>query len=731
MAMTEVRSLPQVLYFHPLRVLQEMLPQLPDDLIPEALQIARNIYHTDNRAEALISMLPRLPRESRDSIFRLALEEVRSIDRSYDRANLLLMLAENTLEPLKSDLLQEAHTAISQINNNENIAWLSTVLARQLNGPARGEALRAALQKARRIDDEKELAMTGFKLGRYLLPRALPQWLDRLRTGGSEVLVIDLLEQAVQHLNEEQLLDVLAMARDGIFGRQTATALRLLIRHLTPRHLQQFIALASHVDDFRERATLLADLLPCLQGDLKLNVIDQVMALIPEVLYDSDEILQKLYPQMPRDYLLRLLNEASEGEYRSARPQKLAGLLGYLPEGMRPQIAQMVFDDICEVPNPVSRASLLVKIGPHLPRPILEEILASPPLESEYAGDESLIELLPHLPDAVISKLITKAVKVQDPRFRYWVLADMCPHVGNAQRIAIQKALDERHYYIPERVLMLSELSWHIPGRIIRELQSWSQKVSVTVASILLRSRMATHAPDSLRATVLLTALEDARQLKDAHLRVNCLTNLAQCFNRPHQTLIYQEASKELLAIQDEAKFSASLRQLVPNLAADVLPAVIDKALTLGERHCADCLLLVIPLASAPQQLKIAEALQEFMFTKSESFSSFGDYYSAVASELVPRLTEESYKLVIGLVRQRPVFERAERLARLLVPGEHYSNELVYSCFKEVLHLRSEQDRINLLKDLHSLGHMIVKLGGTGAVEATFESLKRVGGWWP
>jgi hypothetical protein len=119
------------------------------------------------------------------------------------------------------------------------------------------------------------------------------------------------------------------------------------------------------------------------------------------------------------------------------------------------------------------------------------------------------------------------------------------------------------------------------------------------------------------------------------------------------------------------------------------------------------------------------------MVTKSESVSSFGDYYSAVASELVPRLTEESDKLVIGLVRRRPVLERAERLARLLVPGEHYSNELLYSCFKEVLHLRSDQDRINLLKDLHSLGHMIVKLGGTGAVEATFESLKRVVGWWP
>jgi hypothetical protein len=732
MAMTEVRSLERLLHFHPLRVLKEMLPQLPDDLIPEALEIARNIYHPDNRAEALISILPRLSRESGESIFKLALEEVRSLDRPYDRANLLLMLAEKTLEPLKSELLKEANTAISQINNKENGAWLTTELAQQLNGPQRRAALTAALQKARLINDETELAITRFTLARYLLPKGLPQWLDRLRAGGSENLVTDILKQVVQHLNEEQLLDVLAMARDGIFGHQTPTALRLLTPHLSTQHLKQVIVLTSQVDDIRERATLLTDLLPCLEGNLKRNVIDEVMALIPQVFYDRDDILQKLYPQMPRDYLLRLLKEASEEEYRAWRAHKLAMMLEYLPEQMRSQIAQMVFDDIGEVADPVSRASLLVKIGPHLPRPLLEEILATPPLESEYSGDESLIELIPHLPDGVITKLVRASVKVRDPRFRYWVLAEIYPLVVNGQQAAIQKALDERHYYIPDRVLLLSELSMHIPGSIIRELESWSHKVSVTVASVLLRSRMATNAPEPLRSRVLLTALEDSRQLKDAYLRVHCLTNLAQCFNSPDQTLIYQQTSRDLLAIHDQAKFATSLRQLVPNLAADVLPAVIDKALTFAESHCAACLLLLIPFASTPQQLKIAEALQAFSFTKSESFSSFGDYYSAVASELVPRLTEEFYELVIGLVRQRPALERAERLARLLVPSEHYSNELLYSCFKEVLHLRSEQDRINLLKDLHSLGHnMIVKLAGAGSVEATFESLKRVGEWWP
>jgi hypothetical protein len=135
-AMTELRWVSYMLHFHPMRAIKEMLPHLPDELIPEALELARSIYHTDNRVEALISFLPRLSQKSGKAVFKQALREVREIDHSYDRAKLLIGLANTAPAPLKDELLQEAQAVILKIDDNENSSWLTTLLAHQLDGAA-------------------------------------------------------------------------------------------------------------------------------------------------------------------------------------------------------------------------------------------------------------------------------------------------------------------------------------------------------------------------------------------------------------------------------------------------------------------------------------------------------------------------------------------------------------------------------------------------------------------
>ncbi len=731
-AMAELRSLPRNLSGHPVRIIQEMLPHLPDDLIPEALEMARNLYLPNNRVEALISMLPRLSQKFAKEVFRDALEEVRKREHSYDRAKLLINLAETAPEALKDELLQEAKAAILKIDDNENSSWLTTLLARQFDSVTRQQMLRAALQKARLINDETELAMTRFALGRSLLPESLPLWLDRLRAGGSGGLLLALLSEMVQHLDERQLQEVLTMVRENHFGRQAAAALRLLMPHLTPPLRKKTIAIAiSNIEDVSERAKLLTDLLPYLERNLKRNVIDTVMPLVTEMYYDRDRILDHLYPHMTSDHLLTILKETSEKEYPEGRVNKLASLIEYLPEPTQPTTALMVLKDMCEL-DPMSQARLLVKIGRYLPPSLLEEILVKPPLNDTYYRDESLVELIPHLPDSLIKKLVAESLKVRNRRYRFWFLADIYPQVGGEYLDKkIKKALDKRYHYIPERILTLSEFSMHVSQNLIRGLRSWSQKVSVTIAKMLVRSQLAAYALEPSRTKVLLTAVEESRELRDASLRVYCLATLAPCFDNLYKTELYDEASRELLAITDGDKFAASLNDVAPNLATELLPALIEKTLTLGQSLWVDCLSLLIPLASQDQQLKIAYALQDFTFARNESFSSFGDYYSAAAAQVVPRLTDENYELALADAKGHPVLERAERLAGLLRPGEHFPDEIIYPHFSELLHLRSEQDRLNLLRDLHSQGHLVAKLGGAGAIASTFEWIDKVGKWWP
>jgi hypothetical protein len=300
----------------------------------------------------------------------------------------------------------------------------------------RHEVLRAALQKARLINDDKDLAMTRFALGRFLLPKSLSLWLDRLRVGGSEDLLLGLLSDMAQHLDERQLQEVFTMLRENHFGGQIAAVLRILMPHLTPPLLKKAVAMSNSIEDVSERAKLLTDLLPYLEKDLKRKVIDKVISLIPKMYYDDDQILDRIYPHMTSDHLVMVLKETSEEQYPEGRVTNLASLIEYLPEQMRRESALMVLKDMSQS-SPGSQARLLVKIGRYLPLSLLEEILVKPPLNDAYYRDDSLVGLIPHLPDSLIKKLVVQSLKVRNRRFRFWFLAEIHQQVGNQYQVKV------------------------------------------------------------------------------------------------------------------------------------------------------------------------------------------------------------------------------------------------------------------------------------------------------
>src|ERR1041385_2826714 len=485
-----VRGLPKVLYFHPLRILKEVLPHLPPELVNEGYAVARNIYHADNRTEALIAILPRLDAGEREAVFREALAEARKLDRPYDRASLLIQLAESVTGPLKHELLREAEAAVAEIENDENSAWMSAKLAAHLDPGARRERLRAALAKTQRIGDARELMRTRVALASYVLPASLPEWLDRLGDAGDSSLRLDILHAVAPHLDERQIEDVLRMIRDGDFADHADSALRLLVPRLPPRLLRDVVVFSDTIEQQRDRAALLAELLSRLEGSDREGVLSRLTHLLPDLGSDDDALVDRIHAQMSEEHLRGVLARYRRESWPATRVWKLATVVKALPERSRTKTAKGVLTELEAIEDPIDRAGVLTDVMPWLPPRAQQEIFAQPPLSSRDHRDESLESVLPHLPDALVSKLITAAGRIRH-RFRYFLAAEMHPHVGKKDQARLERILNDSDPYMPERILLLSELQIHVPERIIDQVRAVSREVRTVVARVVLRSETA------------------------------------------------------------------------------------------------------------------------------------------------------------------------------------------------------------------------------------------------
>jgi hypothetical protein len=225
--------------------LKKLLPSLSPELLPEALDIAREIGYEKYRANALTALAERLPSE----LLPEALAAAREIESDWDCVYVLTVLAAR----LPPELLPEALATAKEIKSEWVRADVLTSLAKRLP-----QVWPEALAAAREIKDANDRARALTALAERF-PEVLPEALAAAR----EIKDANDRARALTALAErfpEVLPEALAAAREIESDWDCVYVLTVLAARLPPELLPEALAAAREIDVEWRRADVLTAL---------------------------------------------------------------------------------------------------------------------------------------------------------------------------------------------------------------------------------------------------------------------------------------------------------------------------------------------------------------------------------------------------------------------------------------------------------------------------------------
>jgi hypothetical protein len=199
--------------------LSDLAAHLPNELLSQALDVARGIQDESDRARVLSDLAAHLPNE----LLSQALDIARGIQNESNRAQVLSDLAAH----LPNELLSQALDIARGIQNESNRAQVLSDLAAHLPD----DLLLQALDIARGIQDEPDRARALSELATHM-PEIASEALDITRGIQNEFNRARVLSGLVAHLPDDLLLQALDIARGIQNESDRARALSGLVAHL-------------------------------------------------------------------------------------------------------------------------------------------------------------------------------------------------------------------------------------------------------------------------------------------------------------------------------------------------------------------------------------------------------------------------------------------------------------------------------------------------------------------
>ena len=233
------------------RWLADLAPNLPTDLLQQALATARGLADMPPRVKALTALATHLPEAERYAVLREALDAARGADPESASARALAMLA----PVLPEALLPEALDAALAISSDDARSAALTTLAPRIPAEERDAVLDRALTAARAIEWEYQKTETLTALAPLLPVKCLQQALEAARS-----------------------IEAPAYRSEALTG---------LARHVTPERrdaiLAAALAAARDVEASGARAGALAALAPLLEVAERTPVLQEILSLAPRM----------------------------------------------------------------------------------------------------------------------------------------------------------------------------------------------------------------------------------------------------------------------------------------------------------------------------------------------------------------------------------------------------------------------------------------------------------------
>jgi hypothetical protein len=389
-------------------------------LILEALDHIRAGQYLPSRAASLIEMIPYLEGNDREGVIQEALTTALTLwDRGVnygDPSPRLVMLG--MLAPhLKSGQVAEALSGALTIKDAEQQAFALVSLAGGLEGAARTAILSAAL--------------------------------DAIWSLCEDPMAIFPIEAILKHMEDELIVRafemVMTVQRTNSSVNDWAKAIRALAPRLPASLAAKALATVEELDNPRDRAEVLAALVPRLEGGTRSQAVLAAIAAVREIRYGPHlraYALRDLAPSLDRVGIAEtweLLDTLEEDRYRDEVFVPLAPRL-------RGKYLQPALQRARRLKEPYDRVRALVGLAPRLNArdrgSALREAyrIAAAMKVDELDADHAALALAPHLEGkqrcAILKKGLARAMAIGNLKMSASVLADMVAMLEGEERTA-------------------------------------------------------------------------------------------------------------------------------------------------------------------------------------------------------------------------------------------------------------------------------------------------------
>ncbi|MBD2232109.1 NB-ARC domain-containing protein [Phormidium tenue] len=389
--------------------LRELAKQLPE-LLPEALEVTRQITDESHRANALRELAKQLP-----ELLPEALEVTRQIRDESDRANALSELVEH----LPPELLPEALEMTHQLSDESHRTMVLREPAKQLPP----ELLPEALEMTRQLSDEFDRAVTLMELAKQLPPELLPEALEVTRQIRNEFARARVLSELVEHLPPELLPKALEVTRQITDESHRANALRELAKQL-PELLPEALEVTRQIRDESDRTSALSELVEHLPPEL----LPKALEMTRQITDDSDRVsaLSELVEHLPPELLPEALEVTRQIRDEFVRAMALMELAKQLPE---------LLPEALEVTRQIRDESYRVRafgaLAKQLPPELLPEVLeVTRQIRDEFARTIAFMELAKQLPPELLPEALEVTRQIRSEFARALALSKLVEHLS-------------------------------------------------------------------------------------------------------------------------------------------------------------------------------------------------------------------------------------------------------------------------------------------------------------
>ena len=615
-------------------LLPELVPLIPDHLLPRAIQVALGISYPDEelRARTVKALAGRLKKDD-EALLKETLEIARNAFIDDANKNGLEPALVLTLAPvLPTHLIPIALESALQIVNYTKRIEALCLLVKQLPLGMQESVYSYALEAIRNQEDEGSHAEALMTMIRFL-PNSLHDKFRKevmaLSEGLSRVYAFNSLIKVLEGEERDNILEETIAQINAIDNiRSQTTALELVIPDLSPKHVPGILIMVNNITDIPERAYLLALLSGHSDGNEKQAILKEVLELITGIGKDdiSARILSEITPLLPRADrrkmikniigYARTLREREKSkkvpgltymgsmnnswQFAQIRATGLGKLASRLPEEERKPLLNDALKEIPLIDRANSRAKTLDELGAILPLPMAEKArgqerriklqenkgLVKSMMDSRNFSRNVnvLVRIAKQLPVKEYTRLIPEMMEAsrltESKRYRAQTLIELLKAVPADQKpplidevLELISTFDDTR----DRARLLPDLVLHLSG----DRKSQIEKEIITATRSLTDETGKISILEKLIPVVTEASMRDLVEISDSFKeRWHLLDVLKKMTVHFPPSMLHGEFEKLLssLGSADENERTRLLEGLGPVLPSDLLPKALDMA---------------------------------------------------------------------------------------------------------------------------------------------------------